>query len=41
MFPEGTKPLPEPTLTNPPWGIHLKEMEISLEMLKIFILDVS
>ena len=38
LVPDGTKPLPEPMLTNHQWGIHM--IVISQEMLKISIQDI-
>ena len=42
LLPDGTKPLPEPMLTNAQWGccgIHLIAM--SQEILKIFTVEMS
>ena len=42
LLPDGTKPLPEPVLTNHSWGlVAIHQRAILQEMRKISILDMS
>ena len=41
LLPDGTKPLPEPMLTDDQWGVVAFTLAISQKILKIFTVEMS